>query len=68
RLQIHMSLYNDHLPALRAVDLVEYHQVDDLVEAGPALARIESQIQFRLADELPALLQAEETYIDHEDA
>ena len=68
RLRIYMSLYYDHLPALRAVDLVEYHQVDDLVEAGPALARIESQLHSRLADELPALLQAEGTHISHEDA
>ena len=68
RLRIYMSLYYDHLPALRAVDLVEYHQVDDFVEAGPALARIESQLQSQLANELPALLQAEGTHIGHEDA
>lgn len=65
RLWVYNSLYHDHLPVLRAADLVTYHQLDDKVELCSEVTAVESSVKSYFESELEELLAAEEQSIAH---
>lgn len=59
RLRTYMSLYHDHLPKLVRADLIRYEQGADVVELGPAAARVRSPLESQLRRDIDELLAAE---------
>lgn len=56
---VYTELRRDHLPPMRAVDLVDHHQGVDFVELGPAADGIEPLIGDWIEAEVDDLLAAE---------
>lgn len=59
RLQIYNSLYHEHMPTLRDVNIVDYDQEGDLVVFDRGDSQIETEIQRAYQDEFGDLLEAE---------